>query len=45
MKLFGRHLLALLWGALSLEFRSPGFLAHAPTCVKRLEVAVRGNAA
>jgi hypothetical protein len=44
MKDFGRRLLAILWGILTLEVRSPDFLAHAPIFVKRLEAVVRGNA-
>lgn len=45
MRHFGNQLLAILWGLLTVEVRSPGFVVHAPTRVKRLEAAVRSNAA
>lgn len=45
MTQFGTRLLAFLWGAITLEFRSPAFVAHGPACVKSLEATVRGNAA
>jgi hypothetical protein len=41
----GMRLLATLWGVITMEVRSPGFVAHAPVWVKRLEAEARANAA
>jgi hypothetical protein len=45
MKRVGFTLLQLPWAILTFEVRSPGFVAHAPTWIKRLEATVRGNTA